>query len=149
MTQSISFFVQGDPAAQPRARACTRFAKGGRRVIGVRNPPTADGWKTLILLEAKKHRPSTPFDGPVRVDIVFNFRRPQAHFNGVLLRNNAPLYHITKPDRDNLEKAVLDVLTKAEYWRDDCQVCAGQVSKFYADRADFVGASIKVEAVFL
>jgi Holliday junction resolvase RusA-like endonuclease len=36
-----------------------------------------------------------------------------------------------KPDRDNLDKAVLDALTRCKFWLDDCQVCAGNISKQY------------------
>ncbi len=40
-------------------------------------------------------------------------------------------YHAQKPDRDNLDKAVMDAL-KGLAWNDDSQVCAGKIEKFIA-----------------
>jgi Holliday junction resolvase RusA-like endonuclease len=34
-------------------------------------------------------------------------------------------WHTTKPDKDNLEKAILDELKQAGFFRDDAQVCSG------------------------
>lgn len=42
------------------------------------------------------------------------------------------IWHIKKPDRDNLDKAVLDALTGI-FWHDDCQVCSGTIEKQIAD----------------
>jgi hypothetical protein len=74
--------------------------------------------------------------GPVRVDLCFYFARPKSHFRtgkfAGVLRDDAPKWHTTKPDRDNLEKAVLDALTQVGgFWQDDSQVCAGSVTKRY------------------
>ena len=61
---------------------------------------------------------------PVRVDVVFSFARPAkpAH----------PVFHVVRPDRDNLDKIVLDALVKAGVLLDDAQVCAGGPLKVYA-----------------
>lgn len=44
--------------------------------------------------------------------------------------------------RDNLEKAVLDAMTTDGWWRDDRQVVAGEVRKFYHARGEVPGAMI-------
>jgi Holliday junction resolvase RusA-like endonuclease len=73
-------------------------------------------------------------DSAVRVDCCFLFPRPQR-----LLKKSSPkcrLPHIIKPDRDNLDKAVLDSLTGL-VWVDDCQAYSGLIEKFYvADGED-------------
>lgn len=53
--------------------------------------------------------------------------------------------HIKKPDRDNLDKAVLDALTGI-FWIDDCQVCDGRIRKRIAsgDESEGVFVSISV-----
>ena len=132
---SIFFAVQGEPKAQPRPRAFAR-KMGSAWVARVYDAATAEGWKSLIALAARPHRPRAPIVGPVRVDLCFYFARPKSHFrtgklSGVL-RDDAPKFHTQKPDRDNLEKAVLDALTQVGgFWKDDSQVCAGSVSKRY------------------
>ena len=40
-------------------------------------------------------------------------------------------YHTKRPDLDNLEKAVMDALTKAKWWEDDSQVCVKITKKRY------------------
>ena len=42
-----------------------------------------------------------------------------------------PIFHVVRPDRDNLDKIVLDTLIKAAIVADDAQVCAGQPLKLY------------------
>ena len=40
-------------------------------------------------------------------------------------------FHSSKPDRDNLDKAVMDAL-KGLAWIDDSQVCQGEIQKWIA-----------------
>ena len=63
------------------------------------------------------------------------------------LRDDAPYWHTKKPDRDNLEKAVLDVLTQLGMWGDDCQVCGGEVLKRYVVGLERPGAIIQIASM--
>ncbi len=132
------FFVHGEPKAQPRARA---FVWRGR--ARMYDAGTADGWKTAIGVAAMRHRPKAPLAGPVRVSATYYFPRPVR-----LSRRKDPpgeIPHTVKPDRDNLDKATLDALTAIDFWRDDCQVCSGQVDKLYVAKAGRPGALITIE----
>lgn len=131
MPSVISFEVQGDPKGQPRPRAFARKFANGAVMARVYDPGTAEGWKAQIALAAKEHVPFPPLTGPVRLDIEFRFKRPKSHFLKTGLRSDAPFFHIGKPDRDNLEKAVMDALTTLGMWKDDGQVCVGEVKKIY------------------
>jgi Holliday junction resolvase RusA-like endonuclease len=75
------------------------------------------------------------FTGPLRVDVAVYFMRPKSHFftgkRSDVLRPDAPNFHTSKPDRDNLDKAILDAITNAGIWKDDAQVCAGTLTKAY------------------
>jgi Holliday junction resolvase RusA-like endonuclease len=51
--------------------------------------------------------------------------------------------HTQKPDKDNLEKAVMDALTSIGIWKDDCQVYGGITEKYWT--ADKSGAEILIE----
>lgn len=135
MSAVITFRVHGEPKGQPRPRAFAR-KMGDRFVARVFDSGTAEQWKSLIAAEAKAHIPAMPLVGPVAVDASFIFSRPNKHFvannPSRPLRADAPEWHTTKPDRDNLEKALLDALTQlGGFWHDDCQVCAGEVRKAY------------------
>ena len=133
----ILIHVLGNPKAQGRPRA---FVRG--KHAGVYNPSNADDWKALVALAARDKRPESPISGPVAVDLVFFFARPKR-----LCRKKDPtgaIEHTAKPDRDNLDKAVLDVLTNLGFWRNDSQVWSGRIQKWYCAIGDSPGAEIRV-----
>jgi len=47
------------------------------------------------------------------------------------LEQNAPTFHTSKPDRDNVDKAILDALVSCGVLSDDKIVCGGQIWKRY------------------
>jgi Holliday junction resolvase RusA-like endonuclease len=112
------------------------------------DPGTAEGWKALVAQAALRHLPSAPLDGPIRVDIVVSFRRPKSHYRtgkrADEIRPDAPIWHTAKPDRDNIEKAILDCLTTIGMWADDSQVCCGEVKKVWGRQG---GAWIRIAQV--
>ncbi|MCH7474591.1 MAG: RusA family crossover junction endodeoxyribonuclease, partial [Gemmatimonadetes bacterium] len=71
MTDTIQFFVEGDPKPQPRPRA---FSIGG--TARVYDPHTAEGWKSAIADAARPHCPAEPWRGPVEIALVFTLTRP-------------------------------------------------------------------------
>lgn len=139
----ITFFVAGEPKAQPRPRATGRHR-------GVYNPTTANEWKTQVKAEAQNHKPMVPFLVPVRVGLTFFFARPNGHFSHskgvVTLRPDAPFFHAIKPDCDNLEKAVLDALTDlGGFWPDDASVAWISTRKLYAGQGEATGCQIQIK----
>ena len=122
----IVFTVSGQPKGQPRARA---FAfKGKARLF---TPGTAEAWKGEVAHAALPHIPPEPTTDPVRVYLGFRFDRPNKHFTKKGLRPDAPVYHVSKPDADNLAKAVMDCLSVLRVWKDDAQVAQLDVTKCY------------------
>jgi len=137
---AIRFAVRGLPKAQPRPKAFKRGAHAG-----VYDPGTAGEWKALVADAARAHRPDVPLEGPLSLSIDFLLPRPKG-----LMRKKDPHHeipHTSKPDRDNLEKAVLDALTQDGWWRDDAQVCAGEVRKLYHAKDGVPGARITIAEV--
>lgn len=124
---TIQFFVPGDPKGQPRARR-----GAGKHMY---TPDTANGFKECIYAVAREHTPKVPLTGPVSMTVTAVFARPKSHYgtgkNADKLRSDAPHYHTSKPDRDNVEKAILDALTRLGFWKDDAQVCDGRMTKIY------------------
>lgn len=119
-----ALFVTGTPVAQPRVRM---IRSNGH----VYTPRTADAWKTAIRL-AWRAEPREPMEGPVRLSLSFAMPRPQFHFTSKgALTAGAPVWHTIKPDTDNLVKAVMDALTDAGAWHDDCQIVELSSDKRY------------------
>ena len=146
----IAFRVYGDPKGEPRAKAYRRGDKAG-----IYQPKVADGWREAIGLEAKQHRPPEPIQGPVRVDLIIIVRRPGGHEatgrNAGKLKKSAPVFYHTAGhgpyggDRDNFEKAILDVLTQVGFWGDDGQVADGLIRKRWARVNEPPGAVIRIQ----
>lgn len=124
MIHPIAFRVDGLPKGQGRPRA---FVRGNHAAVF--NPATADDWKALIAAAGLRHRPPQPITGAADISIDFFFPRP-----GRLKRAKDPkglIWHTAKPDRDNLDKAVLDILKQIGFVADDATVCQGMIRKFY------------------
>jgi Holliday junction resolvase RusA-like endonuclease len=106
---------------------------------GVRmyDPGTAEGWKGQIAAAIKEFMPAFPLTGAIRIDLTFYFPRPKNHYRtgkrSRELRDDAPVWHLGKPDRDNCDKAVLDALKVMGFLSDDCIVCDGRIQKRYAE----------------
>ena len=131
----IEFMVTGIPKGQPRPKAFARKMPGGNYMARVYDPGTAEAWKTLIAVAAKDHIPKEPIDGPIDLFLMFLMPRPKAHFTKKGLRDSAPNFHFSKPDSDNLAKAVMDTLGLLRFWKDDAQVCELVIRKRYAGSA--------------
>jgi Holliday junction resolvase RusA-like endonuclease len=121
------FRVTGMPKGQPRPRA---FSRGGR--AAVYDPGTAEGWKGDVA-RACATLEGAGIHQPLSVTLTFYMPRPKSHYrsNGDL-KNNVPRFmNTSRPDVDNLAKAVLDALTNIRVWLDDDQVCELIVRKYW------------------
>ena len=69
-------------------------------------------------------------DHPVRIDWMAVMPRPRSHWkkDGTLTKG-APRLHTSKPDRDNLDKSLLDQLTASGVLIDDKAVTRGELHK--------------------
>ena len=75
-----------------------------------------------------------PFTVALSFTAYFIMDRPKSHYgtgrNEGKIKKSAPIYHISKPDTDNLEKFYKDCMNKIVYL-DDSQFILNQVSKLY------------------
>lgn len=144
----ISFIVQGTPRPQPRPR----FANG--RVVSEIDPKVKQ-WQAAVRHAATmaKEALGCGFGGiplssavadalgggkALRVDITFFF--------GTRHRERWGKPHTFKPDRDNLDKLILDEMTKVQLIAgDDCRVSAGTIRKRWCDLQGS-GALVRVYA---
>lgn len=72
-----------------------------------------------------KYVPAEPIQGATRVMVKWCYPITGKHHNGE--------WKTTKPDTDNLQKALLDSMTKLGFWKDDAQVASQIVEKFWSD----------------
>lgn len=143
MPRQVEFFVPGLPVAQPRQRSRVRKKKGGASFVQNYTPADSpvNAFKAAVKLVAASAWDGAPIDGPVLMDIDFVFPRPRTM---VWKTKDMPrLRHSKKPDRDNLEKSVMDALSGL-LWIDDAQVCDGSIRKFIASADEKPGVKIRI-----
>ena len=70
-----------------------------------------------------EYAPDIPLPGPIHMTVIWGFPSSEKHQNGD--------WHTGKPDLDNLQKALQDVMTDLSFYNDDRQICSLQVSKIY------------------
>ena len=121
----IKFTVPGNPKALKRHR---------QGKWGTYDPSSGD--KADFLAKCMENKPDKPYIGPLRLELIFRFPRPKSHYRtgkfADQLKENAPFYHISTQDIDNLSKFVCDALNKI-FWRDDSIITQMQLGKQYSD----------------
>ena len=140
-----TFFIAGTPKPQARPR----FARRGKFVTTYSQ--TTD-WKKVCIKNAKEIFACVGmYENAIRVDLAFYFQRPKSHYRtgkfSHLLRDDAPKYHVKKPDKDNLEKCVTDAMTDAGLIKDDCIIIVGETAKSYVREDEKEGCSVSISEI--
>jgi len=106
-------------------------------------------WMCTVAQCAAPVLPSVPLEGPLAVEIVAVLPRPdrllrRSKRTGELLggASEGLMYAPTKPDADNIAKGILDALKS--HWRDDRQVVALSVQKYYCEAGGMLRTEIRV-----
>ena len=86
-------------------------------------PPDLKVARAKLRAHLSQHIPAAKYTGAVRLVVKWCF--PQG-------RHKDGEYKATKPDTDNLQKMLKDVMTDLGYWADDALVASEIVEKFWA-----------------
>lgn len=127
ITKSIQLFIPGNPVPQGRPRAYVR----GKHASVYEDAKSKD-WKHVIAVHARawllgndiKEGDWKLIDTAIKLEITFKLLRPKS-----VSAKKRP-EPITRPDLDNLVKAVKDALSGV-LWRDDSQVIELEAKKIY------------------
>lgn len=124
----LEFFV----AMTPRKKNNLKPFRRGNFVRLHYDAKTKQAQETLAA-RVYEHRPSAPWDNPVRLDVVFVMPIPDGW---PLWKKKAALegrfHHVSRPDRGNLLKLLEDAL-KGPFYTDDSAVVTGDVGKAYGE----------------
>lgn len=131
--------VLGKPAPQGSKRAVMHKTLG--RPVLIESSKALPVWREAVVFAARTARENAGWEtalGPVSVDIMFLFDRPQSHYgtgrNAGMLKLSAPAFPVTAADVDKLSRAILDGLTTARVFKDDKQVVELRAVKVYVAR---------------
>ena len=116
----LHFHVAGTPRPQSRPRFVRgRVVSSPSRLLKL--------WRTLMQAAFINGRPvNGPICEPVIVNMIAMFPHKDSKKWGTP--------HAVRPDKDNVEKAVLDCLVRAGVLKDDSLVCGGSFTKIWAER---------------
>lgn len=89
-------------------------------------PPELKDARQKLEANIAQFAPKVPLKGALRLIVKWCFPITQNRSDGE--------YKTTKPDTDNLQKLLKDVMTTVGFWKDDAQVCSEIVEKFYAEK---------------
>lgn len=130
--------INGIPKPQKRPRA-------SRRGKHIHMYSEKSDWRNHC--KAQLENETAYFDKAIEVKFVFYMPRPKRHYRtgkfSHVLKDDSPVFHISKPDCDNLSKAVLDAMTDAGLIKDDSIVVNHIIYKKYATGEP--GVKIQIE----
>lgn len=168
MSATLVIIAPGLPVAQARHRDRVVTPKRGPAFVHRYTPTKTQAWRERVLHAARTTPgfPAEPWTCGIRLTMEAFFKRPQrlcrkCDPDGAVRKN-------TKPDADNLVKAVMDALTppkikltgndvidevrrregrRGYLWLDDGQVHLGPVDRYYAAKGAGPGVIITVEII--
>lgn len=142
--EELTFFVPGDPVGKARPRVSVRFGHAHAYT-----PAKTAAYEKTVATYAKAAMIAQQFEkveklAAVMLQIRAAFSVPQSWTKKKRAAALSGAYpHITKPDADNLAKAILDALNGVIY-ADDSQVTVCHVEKVYEDAP---GVTVRVSTV--
>lgn len=104
------------------------FVRNGRAHFFTKQKVRSAESFLAALLEP--HAPAAPLHGPLLFQArwCFPFRKSERKR---VVAAGQEIGHTSRPDLDNLEKSLLDVLTKLRFWEDDSQVYTKSTAKVW------------------
>lgn len=136
----IKIVIPIEPKGQMRPRA----RRSGNRAV-VYEHEKMRPWRKLATSLVKKAYEGDVLTGALRLDVTFYMRAPKKISERPTPRAKAKtwqrykqfaceeMYVVTKPDLDNLEKAIYDSVSDAlTVWHDDCQIVEHTTRKKYS-----------------
>lgn len=130
----VAFTIPGEPVGKGRPRAVAEIAwKDGQPEAFVRMvtpKETRQAEKLVRDAFMARHPDHKPWTGAVQINFTAVFETPKS-FNRALKEAAArgELYATKKPDKDNIEKLIVDALNGIA-WADDAQVMGGGIKRY-------------------
>ena len=132
----MSFYVEITIPLPPQPKRRVRSAIMSGKVRTYQDPKTKR-YEQSCAIYLRQSAPSKPIDGSVALDVCFFHERPKRLQQRTHRGEKVPDYAIhksTRPDIDNLCKALADSLQIAGFYRDDGQLVFLSASDYYVER---------------
>ena len=117
----ISFFLPMNPPTVTHQEKAVHVVKG--KPVHY-EPEKLKAARSKLMAYLGQHTPAAPLRGAIRLGVKWCFPVTGKHEDGE--------WKTTRPDTDNLQKGLKDVMTSLGWWRDDALVFSEHVTKVYA-----------------
>lgn len=122
---AMNFFMpMRPPTVTHHDKQLHAYMKGGKPCAVLHDTPELKATRAKLHAALAPYAPAQPMTGAVQLVVKWLFPA-EGRPNGS--------WKTSKPDTDNLEKALKDEMTRLHFWRDDAQVCSEVAEKFWAD----------------
>ncbi len=120
MTGRKIIIINSTPPKTTHQMKQVRVVRGKPVFYEPRTVAEARQWFEIALA---RHRPPEPLEGPVSLTVIWQWPlKTEKDSQKATLK-------ITRPDTDNLQKLLKDVMTSLNFWSDDAQVAEEVVRK--------------------
>ena len=123
--RKITIWIPGQPARVTH-QSGTRYAGHGRTY----KTKALRDWEDHLTDSLYGFKPDTPITGPVHLEVTWGFKANS--------KKQLYSYKLTKPDTDNLQKTLKDVMTASGFWVDDAQVVSEVCKKLWVNEPGIV-----------
>lgn len=120
--QELKFFIHINPPTATAQEKHVRVVNGKPLFF---DPAPVKKTKKLLTESLLPYVPDHPLQGPLELSVLWLFPKGKSHKDGD--------WRVTRPDTDNLQKALKDCMTKCGFWDDDAQVVRETAEKRWSD----------------
>ena len=118
------FLPMKPPTVTHHAKELRAFMKDGKPKAVLHDSAELKDARAKVHAALAPHRPAQPLQGAVRLLAWWCFPLEGTHRDGE--------YKTSRPDNDNLQKALKDCMTSLGFWKDDAQVASELVEKYWS-----------------
>ena len=93
--------------------------------------------REILFSALEPYQPAEPLANAVSLTVKYCFPYRKTEKKATI-KNSLQVAHTVRPDLDNLEKLLLDVMTSLQFWKDDSQICDKHTQKFFAPQGKIV-----------
>ena len=134
--EPIRFFLNFEPAPPRVTHQEKKFGGVTKKGTPIYYPtPELANARSLLKAKIAPFAPPLPWKCPIQLTMEWTFLRP---------KSATSVWMTNKPDTDNLQKMIKDVMTECGFWFDDAYVCVEVVAKVQHDADEKHGISVSL-----
>ena len=128
----VKFFVPCIPPKSTHQASLRILKHGDKQFIGKMTTSKGKAVEHMLSAGFSPYVPAEPMQGPLYLKILYRFpwRKGQSKRSRA---GRTFMWCDTRPDADNLEKLLMDVLSALNYFKDDAQVADLQIQKQWGE----------------